>query len=495
MSNVFNETIFLKAGSSQDMRLSLLESSKYLTPSEKEEMYILKKGMSGEKQVIYQLGKANEGMYVLRDVNFEYNGMTAQIDFIIITSHHCFFVECKNYTGNIEINKSGEFVVNSRPGKKNGRMGIKSPVNQVEDQLEVFKKICLENVEKTKELLNGIKFNNYFKTLVVFTNPQNIIKAGEAPREVRTKVIKVDELVRYIKRYSDSYEDKRLNKNEMNALGEYLFNLNVGKGFNNSTFYSQNVSNKKTKNNKNVLIYIAVVFSIIIIGLLILLLCIKSLSNTINDYDSKYGKDKISYPVELTDNQKKALDVFKAGYDDSQKNGFTIIHTSVCREINYFFKNDINCNKDPIEVSYSGETEIKFYRPLSKTCYKLELSNGKKKVKSAEYKVINDDSCRGNPMGFVEWDDNNDYYKKIGGYEKIKEMATYAYVNNAFVSNYYDFSHITERGGDEGSNPIYRMNVDMFFSALTGKGYDIKSGTSKEDFEKMVESYYYIMKE
>ena len=238
MSNVFNETIVLKEDSNLD------RESEWLKSIGKPDQNKIK-GSYGERQVLYQLNKANEGMYVLRDINLEYNDMTAQIDFIVITSHHCYFVECKNYTGNIEINKNGEFVVNTNPGHKNGRKGIKSPLNQVEDQLELFKKICLEDEEKVKKLLEKVKFKDYFRTLVVFTNQENIIKASYAPNEVRSRVIKVDEIVRYIKRGSELHKGNRLNKEEMNAIGNYFLEKNVIKVF------DYNVPVAETKQSTN----------------------------------------------------------------------------------------------------------------------------------------------------------------------------------------------------------------------------------------------------
>ena len=54
--------------------------------------YMLQKGIEGEKQVAYHLNKANLGMYVLRDVNFSCDDMNAQVDFVVVTSHHCYFI-------------------------------------------------------------------------------------------------------------------------------------------------------------------------------------------------------------------------------------------------------------------------------------------------------------------------------------------------------------------------------------------------------------------
>jgi hypothetical protein len=96
-------------------------------------------------------------------------------------------------------------------------------------------------------------------------------------------------------------------------------------------------------------------------------------------------------------------------------------------------------------------------------------------------------------IGDYEWDPENDYFKKIGGYDKVKEMAMYYYNNGKLSDDYYDYSKVQERGGNSQLWSTYKMNVDKFFGGLTGKGAWI-GDTNSSGFKEMVEDYYYVMK-
>ncbi len=504
MSNVFNETIFLKEDSTLDKEIEYLNS---LGKSDQNKI----KGSYGEKQLMYQLKKANEGMFVLRDINLEYKDMTAQIDFIVISSHHCYFVECKNYTGNIEINKNGEFVVNTKPGKKNGRVGIKSPLNQVEDQLELFKKICLDDEEKVKKLLEKVKFKDYFRTLVVFTNQENIIKANYAPREIRSRIIKVDEIVRYIKKGSELHQGNRLNKEEMNAIGRYFLSINVEKqekisleskeikkdqfdDYIKKVDSTKKKSDTKEKKNSNFLIKWA---KEIILGLIIIAFATAFSVSYLKEWANSFNKtnDKEIVNRKLTDNQKQAIDIIKSAYKNSKNDGFEVIHTSVCKEMsNFFGSTSFTCSSLPIEVNVVSETKMTIYK--NNKCYTLEISEDGDKMTNATEETkgfVENDWCQGTMIGYYEWDPENDYFKKIGGYDKVKEMAMYYYNNGKLSDDYYDYSKVQERGGNSQLWSTYKMNVDKFFGGLTGKGAWI-GDTNSSGFKEMVEDYYYVMK-
>ena len=47
-------------------------------------------------------------------------------------------------------------------------------------------------------------FSNNFKSLVVLANPKSILKSRYAPKEIKDKVIKADQLIDYIKRHEQS---------------------------------------------------------------------------------------------------------------------------------------------------------------------------------------------------------------------------------------------------------------------------------------------------
>ena len=123
--DTFKDTIFLKEDSTlEKQRDALNKLLKEYSNREDivEELYLINKGIAGEKEIKYQLSKSNIGMYVLHDVNLQNADLKAQVDYIIITKVCAYFIECKNLVGNITINERGdfirEFVINSKKIKK-----------------------------------------------------------------------------------------------------------------------------------------------------------------------------------------------------------------------------------------------------------------------------------------------------------------------------------------------------------------------------------------
>ena len=494
--NSFYETIFLKEDSSLEKKLEML---KKLPNCNKEDKYILERGINGEKQVVYHLNKSNIGMYVLRDVNFVCNDLKAQVDFVVITSHHCYFIECKNYNADIiRVDETRNFETSTRYGKKYNKRGIKSPLSQVDDQLAVFQKVCFKDQERVKD-----KFKDYFKTMVVFTNPENRLDLKKAPNDIKYRVLKVDNLIRQIEYDEKHFDGKKYSQEQMKQIADYILSKNVEINVEEipESYYiqqieSSNISSKKeTSNSKNVKHGVLYEIGLIILVLFVLYAIsgiLKSNNTSENGINGKpANNNKITYPYTLTDNQNKALNIFKSAYDDSQENGFTIIHTSVCNEINYFFENNINCNVDPIEVSYVGENEIRFFRPKSFSCYTLFLSDDHSQVIKKTQEINSFNTCRGNAIGIVEWDDNNQFYQKIGGYDKVRELAIKVYKEGKFNTWDFDSHHIDERGGNSQEYSSYFNFINAYFAGVTGDS-TYKMDTTKENFSKMVEDYYYI---
>ena len=109
----FRDTIVLKEDCDLERKVKYLENLKKKYPNNKDlnqQLFAAQKGLEGENEILYQLNKANIGMFVLHDVNIEYEDLKAQIDFIIVTPWCCFFVECKNLLGNITVNEKGDFI-------------------------------------------------------------------------------------------------------------------------------------------------------------------------------------------------------------------------------------------------------------------------------------------------------------------------------------------------------------------------------------------------
>ena len=56
----------------------------------------IKAGIFGEDTLLYELKNSHIPMFVLHDLYLQYEDLSAQIDFLIITRKRQFVVECKN---------------------------------------------------------------------------------------------------------------------------------------------------------------------------------------------------------------------------------------------------------------------------------------------------------------------------------------------------------------------------------------------------------------
>ena len=100
----FNEPIIYKGSSELKDKKDALDRLLIEYPGNMkilDELNMVRKGLFGEDEVLYQLKKSNIGMYILRDVKLIYEDMTAQVDFVVLTPLYTYFIECKNLSGNI----------------------------------------------------------------------------------------------------------------------------------------------------------------------------------------------------------------------------------------------------------------------------------------------------------------------------------------------------------------------------------------------------------
>lgn len=227
----FRDTIFLKEDSELQKRVIELENILEKNPKNEQlqqELLIAKKGLKGENEIAYQLKKANIGMYVLRDINIEYEDLKAQIDFVVITPWCCYFIECKNLMGNITLDERGNFI---REYTYNGHItkkGMESPYRQVCAQREVYKKIWMKIQGKIKTFLFEKNFEETHRVLVVAANGENILNTKNAPKDIKYEVIKVDALIRKLE-YDRNHSDKSLwdNRKEMERWANHFLSLNI----------------------------------------------------------------------------------------------------------------------------------------------------------------------------------------------------------------------------------------------------------------------------
>ena len=227
----FRDTIFLKEDSELQKRVIELENILAKDPKNEQlqqELLIAKKGLKGENEIAYQLKNANIGMYVLRDINIEYEDLKAQIDFVVITPWCCYFIECKNLMGNITLDERGNFIREYTYNGHTTKKGMESPYRQVCAQREVYKKIWMKIQGKIKTFLFEKNFEETHRVLVVAANGENILDTKNAPKDIKYEVIKADALIRKLE-YDRNHSDKSLwdNRKEMERWANHFLSLNV----------------------------------------------------------------------------------------------------------------------------------------------------------------------------------------------------------------------------------------------------------------------------
>ncbi len=218
--------VFLKDNSNAEEQLSKLEALRPALSGDalnelNLEIQRVTAGIYGEKQVHYELETSHIPMYVLHDLYLEYEGLTAQIDYLIITHKHQYVIECKNLYGDIEINSSGDFIRTFTYGRYKKKEGIYSPITQNRRHLELIK--AMRAAEKSflgKALFERYFYENY-RSVVVLANPKTVLNAKYAKKEVKNQVIRVDQLCSYIRRI-DSDNTASSSERDMEALANYF---------------------------------------------------------------------------------------------------------------------------------------------------------------------------------------------------------------------------------------------------------------------------------
>ena len=165
------------------------------------EIKLLEAGVYGENQIIFELKNSHIPMVVLHDIYLEYEGLFAQIDFLIVTKGYVFVIECKNLVGNITVDNTGSFTRIFDYGRFKKKEGIYSPITQNQRHMELIKqKVIAKQTNVLSKKLAEKAFEDNFKSVVVLANPKTVLNAKFAPKEIKNSVIRADQLIEFIKR-------------------------------------------------------------------------------------------------------------------------------------------------------------------------------------------------------------------------------------------------------------------------------------------------------
>lgn len=222
---------FYKADSDAKKQLDRLQQL-YATapdrvkPQIERDMKLLAYGIAGEESVAFELNNSYLPIIVLHDLRLEHEGLSAQIDYLIITTKFCLVVECKNLFGNLEVNSRGEFIRELDFNGKRKKEGIYSPITQNVRHMEMIKQLRLAN--KRNPLMRVAlekSFGDFHRSVIVLANPKTVINLKHAPKNVKDQIIRSDQLIEYIKRLIRENKDLASSEKEMYEMAEFFVGL------------------------------------------------------------------------------------------------------------------------------------------------------------------------------------------------------------------------------------------------------------------------------
>ena len=226
------EVVILKESSNAKEQLQQLEALRTKATGEiakkiDREISIVKAGIIGEDNILFELRHSGMDMVVLHDLYIESNsGNSAQIDFLVLTPKLNFVIECKNLFGNIEITNKGEFIRTVEYGGKKYKEGIYSPITQNQRHLQVLKECRSENGNGLMRILKNYTFETFFKSLVVLANPKTIVNDRWAKKEIKNEVIRADQLIATIKQMNKESKEFASSLKDLLQAGQRYLAMN-----------------------------------------------------------------------------------------------------------------------------------------------------------------------------------------------------------------------------------------------------------------------------
>lgn len=225
------EPVFLKDDSQAEGQLTALRELRERATGElaekiDEEISRVNAGVFGEQAVRFELQNSHIPMFILHDLFLEYDGLTAQIDYLIVTRKQIFVIECKNLYGNIEINHAGDFIRTVTYGRRTKKEGIYSPITQNRRHLELIKQI--RSAEKGNFLTKALfekHFAENYRSVVVLANPKTVLYDRYAKKDVRQQVIRADQLAEYIRNAITASKLEPNSDKEMESLAQFFLGI------------------------------------------------------------------------------------------------------------------------------------------------------------------------------------------------------------------------------------------------------------------------------
>ena len=208
------EPLFLNEGASRaELELQKLEALESVVADEDKErlaqdIRLARAGIAGEKRVVFELRNSHYPLVFIHDLQLEFEGTSAQVDFLVVTPFNTIAIECKNLVGNIEVDASGSFIRAFGKGRYRKREGIYSPITQGRRHVELMKAIVRSEHGKAVQIVHHFTLDDYYHSVVVLANEKSLLDVDAAPKELREQVVRGDLLLDYIRALDKRYARK-----------------------------------------------------------------------------------------------------------------------------------------------------------------------------------------------------------------------------------------------------------------------------------------------
>ena len=208
------EPVFLNEGATRaELELQKLEALESVVATEDKErlaqdIRLTRAGVAGEKKIVFELKNSHYPLVFIHDLQLEFEGTSAQVDFLVVTPYNTIAIECKNLIGNIEIDAGGSFIRTFGRGRYRRREGIYSPITQGRRHVELMKAIVRSEHNKAVNLIQHFTLDDFYHSIVVLANERSLLNADSAPDEIRSQVIRADQLLDYIRALDKRYARK-----------------------------------------------------------------------------------------------------------------------------------------------------------------------------------------------------------------------------------------------------------------------------------------------
>lgn len=248
--------VFLKETSDAEefikkMNSLLANASGDIKDKIEEQIKYAEAGLLGEKQIVFELKNSGMDMYVLHDIYLEKGDLSAQIDFLLITRRHLYVIECKNLFGNIEIDAKGNFIRHMNFGKTYKKEGVYSPITQNQRHLNVLKEVRREAKSGSflglSEKIFESTFDENYQSIVILANPKTVLNDKNAPKEIKNRVIRADQLIAFIKAKDEASKDVCWTNEDMLETIQYFLDKSLPNKSDYSKKYEEMLSECKSQ--------------------------------------------------------------------------------------------------------------------------------------------------------------------------------------------------------------------------------------------------------